>query len=86
MKIVAVALRDRTGKVHTLPSPNRHHNVINMMYAEGLRGKDFHEQGFLTSDGTYVDRREARKIADAANQCIPERDYEMAELFSEDVW
>lgn len=41
-------------------------------------------QGFLTSEGRFVDRREAMEIAKKAKQlrCVPKRDY----LMSEDLW
>ena len=41
-------------------------------------------QGFVTSEGKFVDREEARKIAEAAGQGqLPLR---RLELFSEDLW
>lgn len=41
-------------------------------------------QGFFTSDGEFVSREEAMKIAKAAGQVGPEKKSSM--LFSEDLW
>lgn len=44
-----------------------------------------HEQGFLTSTGRFVDRREALQIATDAGQMLAPPS-PTGELFSEDVW
>ena len=41
-------------------------------------------QGFLTDDGYFVDRYEAKKIAQKANQIVEETN--LLQLFSEDIW
>lgn len=41
-------------------------------------------QGFVTQDGRFVDRREAKRIAYRAGQLI--RETHPTDLFSEDVW
>lgn len=81
--------------VWTVPRPGRHHDVISYVLRE--RPWIDHvggEQGFWTSEGRFVDRQTARKLAEAADQIIPsvpgpdgvpfKRDHD--ELFSEDVW
>jgi hypothetical protein len=81
--IVAVAIR-RGEMIFTMPRPARHHHVLQGMFDLGARSPEilseppFYEQGFMTSAGTFVDRREAAKIHPPKNG----RD----ELFSEDVW
>lgn len=42
-------------------------------------------QGFLTDENTFVDRQEAREIAEKANQIVPKKDT-YAQLYSEDLW
>lgn len=74
------------GEVQHLPPPARHHNVLHT-FGSGVK---LHDQGFLTSEGRYVDREEALKIATAAGQLNALRDqpgaYRGKELFSEDLW
>ena len=51
----------------------RHHNCISTYYAlTGIPTKDREVavQGFLTSEGNFVDRKEAYKIARNANQLL----------------
>lgn len=85
--IVGVAIyMKEDGIVHTLPKPNRHHNIIWMLAPTGkYKLPIFGEQGFITNTGRFVDRIEARKIAEAANQLI-ERARDKKQLYSEDVW
>ncbi len=57
--------------VWSVPSPGRHHDVI----AYILRERPWYErvggtQGFVTSQGRFVEREEARKIAECADQLI----------------
>ena len=62
-------------------APARHHHIINTV------GGVLHEveQGFLTDNGRFVDRRLALKIALAAKQ-IKARGSQHNELYSEDLW
>lgn len=80
----------------SIPAPARHHDVFGAIASINVhpiptRGQ---VQGFLTTSGRFVNRREARKIAEAAEQL---RAYETdkdgvpyirqhCDLFSEDVW
>ena len=76
------------GKIFSLPSPNRHHNVIRMIAEETGEGiKDFHKEGFVTSNGMYLSRREAFIYAKNKNQLNRDPNgYSGDELFSEDIW
>lgn len=68
--------------VYSVPVPGRHGDVL------ALPGCPFiqpDEQGFLTSTGRFVDRSEARGIAERRGQLLPDA-RQMKELFSEDVW
>ena len=85
-KIVGVAIISHKGEVISLPKPNRHHNVIHYMVKElnhpiPIKG----QQGFITENGTYVDRVSAKYIATWHNQLLP-RESGLDELFSECVW
>ena len=86
MKVHQAAIRDRNGKIHTLPRPNRHSAVIQHMFkAEGIRPSFTHdEQGFILEDGTFVSRREAARIAIEQKQC--EALITPGRLTTEDLW
>jgi len=86
MKIVAAACRSRDGKVHYLPIPARHHDVIWAMRDAGYTAADCHDQGFLTDMDLYVDRVTAKHIARNADQLLAHRDSGGVLLFSEEVW
>jgi len=86
--IVTSAIRAKDGTVYFDPElrPKRHPDVILLMVQAGLPTpvtKDA-TQGFLTSEGRFVDRIEAAGIALAAGQIAQLRWGE--ELFSEDLW
>jgi hypothetical protein len=84
--IQMVAIKSKVdGKIHALPKPARHPNVIKMMVQLGYPTPILGEQGFITSDGVFVNRLEAKVIAKAANQLLP-RASKLDQLFSEDVW
>lgn len=86
IKIVAVAVRFGDVVV-SLPEPNRHHHVIHAYTKQN--GRVFpDEQGFLTSKGQFVGRKEALRIASHAAQVRPRLhgQYDGPELFSEDLW
>lgn len=44
------------------------------------------QQGFLTHDGTFLDRYDAMDHAIACRQLPPEAKMACAELYSEDLW
>jgi hypothetical protein len=44
------------------------------------------EQGFLTHDGTFLNRYDAMQHAIACGQMLPEDAERCAELYSEDLW
>jgi hypothetical protein len=73
----------------SMPRPARHHNIIHELFREhGIRGGEF--QGFLTSEGKFVDREEAWQIAFYAGQ-LKDKDWHQharmcPHLFSEDIW
>lgn len=86
-RILRAAIRHVEGDVYSVPPPGRHHDVIRNMgdRYQYRRSEGKHEQGFLTSEGRFVDRAEAWGIAERAGQLLP-RATGAGALFSEDVW
>lgn len=84
-RIVAAAIYH--GTIISLPPPARHHTILRTM--DITMGIDAlvppQNQGFLTSDGIYVNRVEAWEIAERAGQ-IKRNTSGRPELFSEDLW
>ena len=75
------------GVVWALPRPARHHILINAWndahFANGEAGRiPDHEQGFVTSEGRFVDRATAADLAYRAGQIGRKK----RSLFSEDLW
>lgn len=74
------------GVVYTLSRPARHHDIIrHMVEAEGVEPPVTGEQGFVLSDGSFVDREAALQVALLANQLHKPR-HHISQLFSEDLW
>ena len=85
-RIVRAAIR-LGDAVFSVPQPGRHHDVIQIMARRPEHcPSDAVDQGFLTSEGRYVGRIEARDIAGSARQIIRTTGAGRGELFSEDVW
>lgn len=82
--IVAAAIK-QGNMVCSVPKPGRHHDVIREMARSGIPIPIVGEQGFLTSDGRFVNRYEAKDIANLAGQILAKHG-NLAQLFSEDVW
>lgn len=83
--IVAVALKDpESGVVFVLPQPSRHRDLIYKCARMGLDPLGF-EQGFVTSAGDFVSRKEAVEVASHANQ-LDHLDCELEELQSQHLW
>lgn len=84
--ITGVANLYEGGFLIALPKPHRHYHLFATAALLQIPLED-HVQGFTTSEGRFVDRKEARKIVEAAGQ--PNRksgSQNSDELFSEDVW
>ncbi len=76
------------GEIYTAPRPKRHDAVIKQLVAKFGRKGSWHNKilhGFLLSDGHFVDRYEARDVAEKAGQLIVPVAPGM-QLTSEDVW
>ena len=83
LRIVSAAL-NVDGLIISLPPPARHHDLIHPYF--NLTGHQIGpgEQGFLASDGRFVDRRTATSIAVRAGQV--ENPKWPPDLYSEDLW
>lgn len=72
------------GITYSLDRPGRHGDILKLM--AGVRVDRLpiqpEEQGFLTSEGRFVDRKEAMRIAFDAGQIEEQK----SELFTEDLW
>jgi hypothetical protein len=79
--IVSAAIRVGSVIV-SVERPGRHGDCINFLHGLGV---DHRDQGFLTSHGRFVDRREAALIAIDRGQGAP-RLICNGNLFSEDLW
>lgn len=65
----------------------RHADILHDMYILKIQyDKNAYYQGFLTNDGQFVNRYEAKEIAFKSGQIIVPIEETYAELFSEDVW
>ena len=85
LRIVAAALETSDGIVHFLPRPNRHHHLIHalsMCYGEMYLIDGV--QGFVTSDGTFINRIMAGTIAIESGQITALQ--HPPKLYSEDLW
>jgi hypothetical protein len=78
---VETAALQQDGIVYTLPRPARHCDIIHHVVKQGvsLLGS---LQGFVLSDGTFVDRYQAARVAYLAGQ-IEEG---IGQLYTEDLW
>lgn len=78
------------GVVWTLPRPARHHVLIAAWgwahYGAKPGRIDQHDQGFVTSKGRFVDRKEGAAIAVAAKQILPRWENPPTNLTSEHLW
>jgi hypothetical protein len=83
VQIKEAAIKDENGIVHTLPRPNRHHNILNLLFEQGIKSH-LDGQGFVLDDGTWVDRVTAAQIVLQNGQC--ERLLSPPDLYSEDLW
>ena len=79
---VAIVLND---KIHKLPKPNRHSDLIHKIRAEGICGLISQKnQGFYSGSGEFISREEARALVVESGQCKNPDHPDL--LFSEDLW
>lgn len=83
MKITHVAIM-LNGITYSLPAPNRHHHVIRLIRDTGIKKQVRGNQGFLTEDGAFIERKPAAILALETGQ-VTQLDAPPS-LFSEDLW
>lgn len=89
-QVTIVAAAVFHGSVISLPRPARHHTILQSM--DIVMGIDTttvppSAQGFLTSEGKFVNRIEAFYVAWKADQIMKtDNPKQGPELFSEDLW
>lgn len=85
-KVDRAANRHPDGTIYVVSRPGRHHDIIRHMVSLDRGGPgNISDQGFLTTHGRYVDRKEARIIADREGQTLPDA-HTLQYLFSEDLF
>jgi hypothetical protein len=82
--IVSAAIKTRTGAIHSIPPPARHHNIVHVLADDGHEQVEGDEQGFLLNNGIFVNRIEGGKIAIDSGQINKLR--WPPNLYSEDLW
>ena len=78
------------GIIHSMPAPNRHHNIVHAMNGErekeGLLLLAYGEQGFLDANGNFLNRIDAAKVAEFWSQIKGGNLISAPNLYSEDLW
>lgn len=85
-QIVGVAIQ-LNGLLISLARPHRHHDILHRLPAKD--NLDQIEEGFLTSEGKFLDRRSAFALASSNGQLNRRpgaQFYQGDQLFSEDLW
>lgn len=70
----------------SMPRPARHGHIIRAAGVEHRNLVQPSDQGFLTSLGRFVSRKEARQLALDSEQTVESAILHKEELFSEDLW
>lgn len=86
-KIIAAAIK-RGEIVFFISPPARHHTILHALDKSVYRPKDIiqpHEQGFITDEGKFISREEAKELVKTNGQKTI-ADYNSTQLFSEDLW
>ena len=84
---VATAALRSDALILSMRRPARHHTILQHHRIIGMPFVEMAEQGFLLSDGTFVSREEALKVALNAGQLtMANKVGNRNILFSEDLW
>ena len=88
-KIICSAIKLETGEIFYGHRHNHCFDAINGKLSWTMNRQEIDkiskEQGFVTTEGRFVDRREGWKIAEKANQIIQQSGSE-GTLYSEDIY
>lgn len=83
---VAIRFQD---EIYSLPAPNRHHDVIRLIVeTTGVKYVDAKDddQGFLDSEGRFLRRKPALRVARETGQLRADREVIGNKLYSENLW
>lgn len=83
-EIIVAAAISHNGLICTMPQPARHHHIIHTLHRSEYSLPVSSEEGFLTSEGRFVDRKKAAELAIKAGQ-IDQLQWPPY-LYSEDLW
>lgn len=88
MRVEKAAIRTNEGQVFAVDPPGRHHDVIRVIRESGYGGPvGGDRQGFVLSNGRFVMRKAALRVAIKAGQVQLDKCHAPGVgLFSEDVW
>lgn len=88
VETIAAAAVQIEGMTISLPRPARHGQVLHALDAMHLPDYHVHGacQGFLTSEGRFVNRVQAKQIAHIARQPVIRDNPHDRDAFSEDFW
>lgn len=81
--IILAAIKTGVNNIATVLVPGRHHDIIHHLAKSGFKTPITGEQGFITNEGRFVDRVEAKRIVIESGQLIKT---EFSRLYSEDLW
>ena len=84
-QIHQAAILGSDGSVFTLGRPSRHNDIIKYIVDLGEKKPIRGEQGFTTTKGRFLDRRQAAALALMTGQIEALR-FHKNQLFSEDLW
>lgn len=84
IKIIQAAVRDHSGLIYTLPQPNRYVEIYKALMDIGYTKTCSTVRGFLCSDGSFADPKQAAKIAIHSGQVDTPNG--IIFLATEDLW
>ena len=82
-KIITAAIQLTGNIIITIQNPGRHSDLMRYLASNGYGLTSMSNQGFLTSDGRFVDRSEGHDIALSSGQTT---DTDKTQLYTEDLW
>ena len=85
LTVELAAIQFPDGRVFSVSRPGRHNAVFAKLKELNIIPPKDHIQGFILSDGTFVDRAVAYGVAISAEQIHSDKP-RLEELFTEDLW
>lgn len=85
LEFVIAAAVSYEGVTFSMSRPNRHHHIVHKLSDMGLPKTSYRHQGFITTSGRFVDRKEAAALV-LLNGQVSKLKFVSDQLFSEDLW